>query len=448
MFGAGDLLARQEGSSVGVGEEGEKEARSSSPILDSCEQVGEGGSEHVLVGRKRMFSEVNFEDETEDPRVPMGGKLDEVRCCPVKCRDALERPDDVKAALQSEFGELPKAEAKMKLLKHVTSQDNLGLLTDRINWKGKYLCSKTFSMLSGMSRFLIDSVLIAHGNGVREFKHGNSGLPKFSENLEKFKTWVKGFLMKNSQSAPDNNVQVVAHWVKIGDMHQWYKKETVEPHLALKTFYEYMKNHFGPRRVDRSEPQIRFSLYSSHSVCDQCQAFNNERRNCKTEGELRNINQSKMLHLAKAAGARQKMNELIQHSIQFPEDSMVLVYDGMDNSKSYLPNYREKTKKLAGMYRLPTKIQGGIIYSGNYLKKRKVMFLLNNDQFEQSSNMIVSSIFVFLEGFLEDKWQLPKVLHLFADNCGRENKNRWGFQEACIQDMKIVLGVLGVLGRT
>ena len=185
-----------------------------------------------------------------------------------------------------------------------------------------------------------------------------------------------------------------------------------------------MKTYFGPQRIDRAEPQVRFSLSSSHSVCDQCSAFNNARAGCKTEQELLNINQAKMVHLSKAGGARQKMNEMIQHSLQFPQDSMVFQFDGMDNSKSYLPSFREKTKKFAGILRLPTRIQGAIIYNGNYVKKRKVLFFTNHDHYEQGSNMIVSIVFQMLESFLEDGFRLPRRLDVFADNCGRENKNK------------------------
>ena len=39
------------------------------------------------------------------------------------------------------------------------------------------------------------------------------------------------------------------------------------------------------------------------------------------------------------------------------------------------------TKELAGTERLPTKIYGGIIWSGKYEEKRKIVFFLNHDHF-------------------------------------------------------------------
>ena len=58
----------------------------------------------------------------------------------------------------------------------------------------------------------------------------------------------------------------------------------------------------------------------------------------------------------------------------------VIQVDGMDNSKSYLPRFLEKTKENQGTERLPSKISGCIIYSGYYEHKRKIMFYINHDQ--------------------------------------------------------------------
>ena len=90
--------------------------------------------------------------------------------------------------------------------------------------------------------------------------------------------------------------------------------------------------------------------------------------------------------------------------------------------KSYTPRTLEKAKKDARMMTLPTKIQGAIIYSGKFVKNRKCFFYLNQDHYEQSSNMIVTIILKLIETFIKDFTILPRKLHVFADNCWRENK--------------------------
>ena len=314
----------------------------------------------------------------------------------------------------------------------------MGIPTDSVNWKGHFFCTEAFSELSGISSYTVCKVLSSHKLGAKVFKHGNCGLTKNSLKTTAFKVWIREFLELNSQSAPDGSVQVLPHWLTIKSIYKMYKEGCHPPLLAETTFHQYIQKYFGPHRLDKSEPQIRFSRYSSHSVCDQCHAFNNARRTCKTENDLKMVNQSKMCHMSKVSGARRKMEEIKQHAVQFPSDAVIFQVDGMDNSKSYCPRMKEKSKKFAGILRLPTKIQGCIIYSGHYPEKRKTIFYLNHDHYPQSSNMVVSIIYKLLEVIVNDFKKLPKKLHIFADNCWRENKNRYVF---AFLDWLVELGV-------
>ena len=118
---------------------------------------------------------------------------------------------------------------------------------------------------------------------------------------------------------------------------------------------------------------------------------------------------------------RNEINHRKQLSITYPNDYLFVAIDGMDNSKSYLPRFIEKTKKQ-GNWKLPSKIVGSVISSGKYVSNRKVKLFVNHDHFEQGSNMVVSIVYkVILEFFSEHK-MLPKTLDLNLDNCWRENK--------------------------
>ena len=73
----------------------------------------------------------------------------------------------------------------------------------------------------------------------------------------------------------------------------------------------------------------------------------------------------------------------------------MIFIDGMDNQKSYCPRYMINSKELTGTERLPTKIYGGIIWSGKYEDKRRITFFLNHDHFGKSACMseIISVLF-------------------------------------------------------
>ena len=99
----------------------------------------------------------------------------------------------------------------------------------------------------------------------------------------------------------------------------------------------------------------------------------------------------------------------------------------MDNSKSYLPHYLEHSKDQVQKERLPSKITGCTMYNGWYEKKRKVVFYINHDIFENGSNMIITTIYLLLHEFIKDHKALPRKLRLNLDNCWKENKNRYLF---------------------
>lgn len=90
-----------------------------------------------------------------------------------------------------------------------------------------------------------------------------------------------------------------------------------------------------------------------------------------------------------------------QLAITFPHDHLFFSIDGMDNSKSYLPRFREKTKK-SGNWKLPSKITGVVITNSKYESNRKVKLYINHDHFPQGSNMVVSIVYKVILDFLNE----------------------------------------------
>ena len=267
-------------------------------------------------------------------------------CCQDNCcsvYESLERK--AQEEIKTSFVSTSQVDKRNKLLNHIQAQSNLGRKTDRFYWKSTYFCNKTFSKASLSSIFILDDVLKGHKLGIAEYVNGNKGIARFSIPRSKFIIWMRCFLRRFAQSAPDCNVQVLSHWITKAAMFEFYSKETTPPQIAEKTFYEYLKRYFGPDRVDKGEPQVRISKHSSHSVCDQCLAFSNARRCSKTQEELESVNSMKSSHLKKVSEARMAMETMKQEAIQFPENSLVLQLDGMDNHKSYCPRELVKGKK-------------------------------------------------------------------------------------------------------
>ena len=117
-------------------------------------------------------------------------------------------------------------------------------------------------------------------------------------------------------------------------------------------------------------------------------------------------------------------------------------FDDMANDKSTLPRCVEKTKGLAGLKTLKTKITGCILNSSLYEKGRKTKIYLNHDQFENGSNKVVTLIYQLLVEFIKDHGFLPKKLVVTTDNCWRENKNQFVLSFLCYSVIYMDLGTV------
>ena len=271
---------------------------------------------------------------------------------------------------------------KSKMLSHLAAQGNVGATTEGFVILNHLFCLKFLSHLSGHSLYLLRTVLEDYWKDVRRYEHGNKGVLKTqSAATTGFICWFKSFLSLYGQSAPDEEVIIISYWLKGKVLYKMYLDESPKPHIKLTTFYQHLKKYFGPKRMDHSLPCHRISKYSSHSICDICVALNTTQKMSKSEAELMMAKSLRNQHRIDFGLARRTIESLRQAAIDFPNDSLFIQLDGMDNSKSYVPRFLENSKKLVGTERLPSKISGAIMWSGLYEDKRKDIFYINHDHF-------------------------------------------------------------------
>ena len=119
------------------------------------------------------------------------------------------------------------------------------------------------------------------------------------------------------------------------------------------------------------------------SVCSTCHDLDAFRRTCKSQQDIDLCRALEYKHRERFSKQQMSITSLRHLSQTFPEQYFSIFMDGLDNQKSHIPRFREKTKKLANFVKLPSKITGCIVYSSHYELNRKVKFYLNFDQFEQ-----------------------------------------------------------------
>ena len=217
---------------------------------------------------------------------------DSIKCnryCSTKCHKIVstwtkEEKEQLKLEFQSDHGYIG---IKNKLIRHLNSQKNIGHPTESFRYNGLSMCINYFAHLTGISIFIVKTVLNDFRNGRRLYEHGNVGILKQQPKTTSFIVWMKDFADKYGNYSPDEQKIFLCYWLRKGALYKIYISECQEPHIAESTFYEYFDLYFGPNRIDKKLPCIRISKYSSHGVCNTCVALNNYRRQCRTELELK-----------------------------------------------------------------------------------------------------------------------------------------------------------------
>ena len=90
---------------------------------------------------------------------------------------------------------------------------------------------------------------------------------------------------------------------------------------------------FGPKRDDKSLPQVHISYYSSHSRCDQCLLLEQLQRRCRTEEDLAVIKSFKQEHRLLYSRARIAIEEKRTKALTDPVGHTYVQIDDIDNKK-------------------------------------------------------------------------------------------------------------------
>ncbi|XP_053405149.1 uncharacterized protein LOC128558899 [Mercenaria mercenaria] len=105
-----------------------------------------------------------------------------------------------------------------------------------------------------------------------------------------------------------------------------------------------------------------------------------------------------------------------------PDAYMSLIVDGMDQSKTNLPHFTGRLpKNIKGTDLLKTHITGVINHGHGGFHT-----YVDLNEYPHDPNLTINVLLKMLKRTAQQHMnQLPPVLYIQADNCGRENKNRY-----------------------
>jgi hypothetical protein len=319
-----------------------------------------------------------------------------VRCdCVNNCPEAVANlTSEAVEGIKAQFVGESLTETKNIILAHLKTQsDMLETDNDGFFYKGHAYCGEAFSKLTGISRYILRKIQEAHMQGMKKFVHNNSLITKSSPRKVNAICWFKVYCTIYGQRAPDDIMVVLPSWLDVTTVFEMYKQENPieKEQIKYSTFCNMLNKDFGPRRRDRSLPRVRFSKYSSHSVCSDCFDLNAFQRTCRTQNDIDLCRALKFKHRERFSKQQRCITSMRHLSQTFPDQHFSIFMDSMDNQKSHIPRFIEKTKKLANFYKLPSKVTGCILYSSHYPLNRKIKMFINFDQYEQGKAFIIVS---------------------------------------------------------
>ena len=120
---------------------------------------------------------------------------------------------------------------------------------------------------------------------------------------------------------------------------------------------------------------------------------------------------------------RQKYYKHITKARREPEKYMSVIIDGMDQQSTAVPHFVRESKSTNGAWKLLTHITGAIVHG------RGQHCFVDLKEIPHDSNLTISVLLRVLQLYAPN---IPKVLYLQLDNCGRENKNKYVLAFLCL----------------
>ena len=314
--------------------------------------------------------------------------------------------------IKGKFDELNRQEKRNHLLDQLAYQDQFGLAVNVFFVKSEPLCLQFFSSVSGVSTRVLSSVVKDYSNGVHRYTNDH-GRQKMSSQMLKFISWAVSYVKLHGEHSPDDKgVISLPSWLTKAKLYEKYSDTVGKQRLALSTFYQALGSRFGRERDDVSLPCIVIPKDSEHCKCNECLAYKKFKRTAKTELQLSVADKLLQNHLDICARERMRVWCLFQRCVDFKYENLGIQFDDMDQTKTNVPKFAERSKSLQNFNQLKNHCTGVIVHSGLYPENRSVHFYLNQDQFEQGGSKSVTIIHDVLMKHVEAHGFLPPHLHI------------------------------------
>ncbi|XP_062609674.1 uncharacterized protein LOC134271502 [Saccostrea cucullata] len=226
--------------------------------------------------------------------------------------------------------------------------------------------------------------------------------------------WFGEYVASRGENPP--HVQEI--WLPFGlrknEIYEAYKMEMdldEKESVSHQTFLNIWNDHYSHVRIKQS------NLFTRCTTCDKLDRELHKQLNPEKN---RNILTKKQDHLHRQMKEKTAYYRRKVVSRRRPDKYLSLIIDGMDQSKTNIPHFKgRQSKEFAATRQLNVHVTGVLSHSRN----KKILYT-DFHQYKHDSNLTLNILLKVLWNHSKGK-PLPPVLYLQADNCFRENKNKY-----------------------
>ncbi|XP_028416665.1 uncharacterized protein LOC114540736 [Dendronephthya gigantea] len=165
-------------------------------------------------------------------------------------------------------------------------------------------------------------------------------------------------------------------------------------------------------------------LENRFTKCDHCTNYKKQLEATMNKAKRKAIQELLDEHIERVMNERRKYHLHRYKARRSPSKYLTIILDGMDQSKTDVPNLRRVCKSTANLQKLRTHLVGTIMHSGLCPMGKLFHGMFDLFQWKHDSNLTMN-ILIKLLALLNDRYGLPPILNLQVDNCWRENKNKY-----------------------
>lgn len=178
--------------------------------------------------------------------------------------------------------------------------------------------------------------------------------------------------------------------------------------------------HYFYRIWKRNCTEIRTHRNHGFTICSRCEQIRAMiAKNLRNEKVLEPLRQEHKSHIEMMTEERREYGTRQELAVECPARYCSLIVDGADQKSYGLPHFLFGTKSDKGH-----KIKVRCVDVLEHRREKCLSLFTMTEEFESGANNVIESIQRVLNKRKTDR-KLPPVLFVQADNCTRENKNRF-----------------------